>query len=113
MTMFSGMRVVLFPSKVHWASPERLRAGDQVPCCCLHSLLPSHASATGRIGDIEGLLQEGVRTVTAEDWAKCCRHVIGLEKRYWEDDGMMEDIEPVVVRLGSDSSSSDTEDEDQ
>lgn len=82
-------------------------------CWCIYSLFPSHASVAGRIGDIENLLQEGVRTVTAEDWAKCCRHVIGLEQRYWEDDGMMEDIEPVVVRLGSDSSSSDTEDEDE
>lgn len=70
-------------------------------------------NTTGRLEDLERLLLEGVQLITPEDWAGCCRHVVGLEQRYWEEDGMMEDIEPVVVNLRSDSSSSDDTSEDE
>ncbi|KAF0301818.1 hypothetical protein FJT64_025953 [Amphibalanus amphitrite] len=69
-------------------------------------------NTTGRVDDIERLLQEGIQAVTAEDWAKCCRHVIVLEKKYWENDGIMEEIEPVVVSLRSDSSSDESAEDD-
>ena len=69
-------------------------------------------NTTGRMDDIERLLQEGFQAVTPEDWARCCRHVIDLEQRYWEDDGVIEQIEPVVVSLQSDSSSDEASEDD-
>ena len=69
-------------------------------------------NTTGRMDDIERLLQEGVQTVTAEDWARYCRHVVGLEQKYWEDDGLIEEIEPVIVSLRSDSNSGETSEDD-
>ena len=62
---------------------------------------------TGRLDDIEDLLQLGVQLITPEDWSKCCEHVTRLEERYWVEDGIIEEVEPVVVSLHSDSSSSD------
>ena len=69
-------------------------------------------NATGRMDDIERPLQEGFQAVTTEDWARCCRHVIDLEQKYWEDDGVIEQIEPVVVSLQSDSSSGEASEHD-
>lgn len=61
-------------------------------------------NTSGRLEDVERLLRKSQDVIDEDLWRNCCRHVMKLEQQYWRDDGMMEDIEPVVVSLQQDSS---------
>ena len=56
------------------------------------------------------LLLESRDATTTDMWRNCCRHVQQLEA-YWRADGMLEDIDPVVVSLQDSSSDSDSDEE--
>ncbi|XP_043191568.1 uncharacterized protein LOC122391939 isoform X2 [Amphibalanus amphitrite] len=65
---------------------------------------------TGHLNDVERLLLDSRDAAPPDLWRNCCRHVRELEEVYWRADGMMEDIEPVIVSL-QDSSSDDSDSE--
>ncbi|XP_043234052.1 uncharacterized protein LOC122392576 [Amphibalanus amphitrite] len=67
---------------------------------------------SGSMGAIKLLVEEAVAHIPPSAWAKCCDHVEVLEERYWQHENVAEEVERVVVTLGSsDSEDEDTEDE--
>ncbi|XP_043214647.1 uncharacterized protein LOC122378005 [Amphibalanus amphitrite] len=68
-------------------------------------------NTSGHLQDIERLLLESRDATTTDMWRNCCRHVQELEEAYWRADGMLEDIDPVVVSLQDSSSDSDSDEE--
>ena len=67
----------------------------------------------GRLEALERLLQQEVAKITPQLWESCCQHVIKLEQEYWLKDGLLDDIDSVVINMGSDSESSDDDDDDE
>lgn len=63
------------------------------------------------ISKLRELVDEAIASVTPADWEKFCRHVVDIENKFWESDFMMEEIEPVIIQLGS-ADDSDTDDSD-
>ena len=70
-------------------------------------------NTSGRLQDIQQLLEDSLAQMKPDIWANCCHHVIELEDQYWREDGLLEDINPVVVRLESDDSSRSSSDSDE
>ena len=68
-------------------------------------------NTSGRLEELQKLVEDSANQVSAQDWARCCRHVHGEEKRYWNRDGLLDDIAPVLVDLEDSDSSSSSEDE--
>lgn len=49
-------------------------------------------------------------SITPEDWRKCVQHTIGIEESYRKAMHILDDIDPVIINLDSDTSSdSDSE----
>ena len=55
-------------------------------------------NTTFRIKEVERLTKEALDAITADDWIKCNRHVIGIEEKMRHLDGIV-DVEPVVIPL--------------
>ena len=67
----------------------------------------------GRLEALEKkLLVQCTENITPQLWESCCRHVTDLENDYWRKDGLLDDLDPVVVNIGSDSEDSDYNDDD-
>lgn len=68
----------------------------------------SNQAEKGRSMEVMNTLcQEALRSVTPELWKKCVEHAEKIEKRYWEEDQLTEDIprvEPVIINLNDSSS---------
>lgn len=70
-------------------------------------------NTTFKLSDVKNLFHTSISEVTAEHWNKCINHVIEIEKNMWELDPIIDNsIEPIIVSVGSDDSSSETEFED-
>lgn len=54
---------------------------------------------------MEGLINDALSRVTASQWKNYCHHVLNEEQVLWEADNLQDDIEPLIVRLTSSSSS--------
>ena len=64
---------------------------------------------TFKLKDVEVMVHEGFQRIDQPTWSNCVDHVADvIEKRYWQQDGLVE-IEPVVIEL--DSSDDDSDDE--
>ena len=50
--------------------------------------------------------------ITPQLWENCCRHVKQLENDYWMKDDLLDDLDPVIVSVGSDRDSSSDDDDD-
>lgn len=62
---------------------------------------------------LKDLTEEGISSITTEDWQKFCNHVQKIEDEFWVNDQHMEEVEPLVIPLGNDSDSdSDSSDSD-
>ena len=56
------------------------------------------------------LVHEGFDIVTPERWAKLVEHVIKVEEKFWEADGLHEDaIEEFIICVGGSDSESDSD----
>lgn len=61
---------------------------------------------------IQTLTPEGFNHTTSDMWRGFCRHVVDIEKEYFEKDGLVEDrVEEMIIHLG-DEDSDDSDDED-
>ena len=64
-----------------------------------------------KVSDVLQLTKDVISQVTQEAWEKVVNHTIDVENRYWQCDGLREEIEPVIVHLDSDDEE-DVTDED-
>ena len=62
-------------------------------------------NATFKLSDVKVLVHESLDNVQPEDWKKCVEHVIKIEEKYRISMNIMEEIDPVIIRLGDDSDS--------
>ncbi|XP_049268658.1 uncharacterized protein LOC125757264 [Rhipicephalus sanguineus] len=61
-----------------------------------------------KIESVEKLLQEGIASVTQQNWLHDCTHVMRLEDEAWERDGIIDSqTDSLIISLCTDSSSSD------
>ena len=70
--------------------------------------LMRHRSQCRRLEALEKLPLPCSDEITPQLWERCCRHVEQLENDYWVKDGLLDDLDPVVVNVGSDSDSAET-----
>ena len=64
-----------------------------------------------KIKDVVALTKEALAEVTQEKWHKVVQHTIRVEDRYWDSDGLMEEVAPVIIHLNDDDST-DSDDSD-
>ena len=69
-------------------------------------------NASFKLEDVRTLIHDGFQRISQERWANCVKHVAHkVEKRYWDTDGILDDIQPVVITLDSDTDSDTDSDE--
>lgn len=67
-------------------------------------------NTTFKLSDVTNLFHKSISEVTTEHWQKCINHVMDIEKNMWELDRIIDSsIEPIIISLGSDDNSSETE----
>ena len=54
------------------------------------------------------MIKNGFAQVSAQDWKKCCRHVMDIEDKYWESD-IVKDGEMDTDTSSSEDDYSDTD----
>ena len=55
---------------------------------------------TFKIKDIQGLFEEALEKVTSENWKKACRHVLDIEKSYWDKESICDiNIDDIVFKI--------------
>ena len=61
------------------------------------------------------MIKNGFAQVSAQDWKKCCRHVMDTEDKYWESDiakdGEIDKVEFVVCSEDKDTDTASSEDD--
>ena len=61
------------------------------------------------------MIKNGFAQVSAQDWKKCCMHVMDIEDKYWESDiakdGEMDKVEFVVCSEDEDTDTASSEDD--
>lgn len=63
-----------------------------------------------KIDDVKRLCEEKFDSITKEDWAARCNHVLKIEKDYIEKEGILDTVvDNIIVNLGEDSSSSNSD----
>jgi hypothetical protein len=60
-----------------------------------------------KIKYMEQLFQQGFESVTADRWTDCVEHVTRVEAGMWRAEEIHDDIEPLLMNTGQNSSSSD------
>ena len=67
-------------------------------------------NTTFKMKDLHSLFEQAVVNVSAENWKNAIRHAQGEEEKMWQLDTVMDiAVEPLIIHLGNDSSSSDSE----
>ena len=65
-----------------------------------------------KLKDVERLTPQGFEHTTTDMWRNFCRHVIDIENRYIEQDGIVEDtVEEMRIEIGEDDDDDESEDE--
>ena len=63
--------------------------------------------------DMIPMIKNGFAQVSAQDWKKCCRHVMNIEDKYWESDiakdGEMDKVEFIVCSEDEDTDTASSE----
>lgn len=73
----------------------------------------NNTSGDFSLAKMEDVTRRAISIVSKEDWKGYCLHVQKIEERYWETDGRIEDVvDTFIIRVDSDSASSDSSDED-
>lgn len=63
---------------------------------------------TYKLADLEKLVPDAFQSVTQETWANHCQHVEKEEERFWDLDGLQEDlVEQFIIELGVDEEEDD------
>ncbi|XP_029827021.2 uncharacterized protein LOC115312279 [Ixodes scapularis] len=62
-------------------------------------------NTTFKISDVGRLLKEEAEKVTADNWRKPVRHVVGVEEGYRRGGTTSAHVEPIVIELGEDDTS--------
>lgn len=55
------------------------------------------------------LVDQGIESITSDDWKKFCSHVLKIEDDFWTNDQYMEEVELLIITLNGDSSEDDTD----
>lgn len=55
------------------------------------------------------LVDQGIVSITSDDWKKFCSHVLKIEDDFWTNDQYMEEMEHLIITLNGDSSGDDTD----
>ena len=64
--------------------------------------------------EIERLTPEGFTHTTTDMWRSFCRHVVDVENKYIEQDGIVEDtVEEMRIEIGEEDNSDDVSDSDE
>ena len=66
----------------------------------------------GRLEVLEKRLLQCCDEISPLLWENCCRHVQQLETDYWIKDGPLDDIDPLIISVGSDRDSGSDEEDD-
>lgn len=67
-------------------------------------------NTTYKLADVKELLKKSIQNVTAANWANCVSHVLKEEDKMCKLDGLIDIVvEPLIINLGPDSSSSECE----
>lgn len=75
-----------------------------------HHVRSKNTAGNMSLTALQDLVNDAMGSVSPSDWKKYVDHVINIEKDYWNKDGIMEDaVDQVIVRLGDDSETSDSE----
>ena len=61
------------------------------------------------LSEVERLTREAIGTVTPTLWEKFCTHTAKVEEMYWKKDGLIEDVEEIILNVGDDDDDSDDE----
>lgn len=70
-------------------------------------------NTTYKISDVEKIFQEAIKHVDSEKWQKCVEHVKEVEKKMWQLDHMLEEeIQPIIIPVGVEDSSTDYSDDE-
>jgi transposase len=64
-------------------------------------------NSTFKAKDMEDLIKKAFSNVTSDNWKNYIQHVMTLENKFWEVDGLMEDVTPIVIDLYDSSDNSD------
>ena len=66
-------------------------------------------NSTFKLKNVTQLVHETLDSVEPEDWRKCVGHVIEIEKEYRKSMQIMDEIDPVIINLGSDSDNAESD----
>ena len=74
----------------------------------------SMQNSTFKLNDVKTLIDEAFARIDSVKWTKAYEHVCSLEQVYWKKDNIQsKEIEPIIIRLGNDSSECDSSDSDE
>lgn len=77
-----------------------------------HYIRSRNTTGEFSITTLRQLTEEGIMSVSKEDWYKFSNHVKKIEDNFWLTDQHMEEVEPLVISINNDSDSeSDTDSE--
>ena len=65
-------------------------------------------SLPGETGNIIDQTSEDMQSITAAEWENCVRHVLGIERQYWQIDIAADEAQELVV-LGVGKTDSEAE----
>jgi hypothetical protein len=57
---------------------------------------------------MDKLIHEGFDRVTVENWRNYVQHVKEIEAKMWRADEIQDNIDPLIINLGDDSSSAES-----
>ena len=63
------------------------------------------------LSEVERLTREAIEKVTPTLWEKFCAHTAKVEEMYWKKDGLIEDVEEIILNVGDDDDDDDSDDE--
>lgn len=70
-------------------------------------------NTTFKLNDVKVLLTNSLERVTADKWQSCINHVLKEEAKMWELDDLIDiTIEPIIINIGSEDSSSESSEEE-
>ena len=55
------------------------------------------------------LIENGLQSVTSDQWKSCCEHVCSVEEKYWANDvAIEEEMERLIITVTSSDEDTDT-----
>ena len=77
------------------------------------SVIKGYVAKHNNLTEVERLTRKAIGKVTPTMWEKFCAHKEKVEEMDWKKDGLIEDVEEIMLNVGDDDSDDDVEpDED-